>query len=112
VSLQVIVKRPYTKAENLTRSSEVKGRQYPIAGTWVDNLAAQGKMVMLCSLCKSKFNPKRYHYIQWSKTWLAVANCDGCSQLDRNIYSYIPEAMYDDISPDRGRRKGRWALAL
>ncbi len=106
-----IIKDPksFTKTEHLGRSSEVKGRKYPIAGTWVDNLAQQGKMVMLCPLCKNKFNPKRYNYIQWSKMWLAVANCDGCSQLDRHIHAYIPEADYDSISPDSGR-KGRWGL--
>ena len=89
---------------------EASGRHYPVPGTWVTDLVALGKMVMLCTLCKHKFNPRKHHYIAWSKRWLAVAKCDGCNTLDRNVHTYIPEEDYKILSPDYTGHTGRWGL--
>ena len=108
MSLQIRIPVPDTEL-NRTIASEVSGRQTKVAGSWVDDLVETGKTVMLCQLCKHKFNPKKRHYIKWSIQWLAIAKCDGCNNMDRNVQVYIPEADYPKLSPDYGRKRGRWA---
>ena len=109
MTITIRVPKPDTVRRKVEESDDKSGRHYPIAGAWVDDLVELGKMVMLCALCKGKFNPKKRHYIKWSRMWLAIAKCDGCNVLDRNVQCYIPEADYTLLSPDYHPRKGRWA---
>lgn len=105
-----IDEKTLTPVERL-KIDERSGRLTPIAGSWIDDLVQLGKMVMLCPMCKGKFNPKRHQYIKWSRTWLAVAKCDGCNANGPHVTAYIPEANYEAISPDWHRpTRGRWSL--
>ena len=77
-----------------------------LAGSRIDDLVQNGKMVMLCSFCDPKFNPRRNRYVPWSRMWLCVAQCDGCKNQMNGVKAFIPEYNHEAIAvhePSRGR---------
>lgn len=84
-----------------------------LAGSHILDLAAQGKMILLCDFCKPKFVPKGVGYVRWWDAPL-MGFCDGCRQTSRYAHGFIPEPLHSQVGaygvgkrPARGRWKGR-----
>jgi len=110
--ITIHVPKPETPRRVLSSYAVAWGAQHTsLAGTRVDDLVQTGKMVLLCSFCDSKFNPRQNKYTSWSRTWLCVAQCDGCKRHTNNVKAFIPEANYDAVAvhdASRGRRWRHW----
>ena len=108
MALEIHVPKPDTPLRRLTASEQKWGPKHTsLAGSRVDDLVQTGKMVMLCSFCDPKFNPRRNKYVAWSRMWLCVAQCDGCKNHANGVKAFIPEYNYDAIAvhePSRGRK--------
>lgn len=53
------------------------------AGSWIDDLAALGKAIVLCSMCEVKFNARKYDYRAkdlWPGQKHVAGDCDGCKR--------------------------------
>lgn len=61
--------------------------------SWVDDMAALHKAIVLCWACAPKFNHKAYHYYKDRKFTTGVnGRCDGCRQHRMNQSFYIHES--------------------
>lgn len=49
-------------------------------GTHIDNLVQLNKVISLCGLCVSKFDPKRANYVTRSSIPKAIGACDACDE--------------------------------
>ncbi|MGL4282566.1 MAG: hypothetical protein ACRCSI_02680, partial [Eubacterium aggregans] len=59
---ELLIKKEWTR-ESILAAHEVGGRKRGrTAGSWVDELASQKKVITLCPLCTGKFNPGRVGY--------------------------------------------------
>lgn len=99
----------------------VDGRQ--TAASWISDLVALRKCVLLCSFCRPWFNPKRYRYRRFyspdltGKTdgYQVNGRCDRCKQSTALIpgggTEFIAEEAYAlaCIDPSEARRKARAA---
>jgi hypothetical protein len=113
----------FSKLE-LARDKEHPGRRTDgsqSAASWVGDLASGRKVVLLCSWCRGKFNPRKNGYRrlytpdQSGRTSGYEANgmCDGCKQ--QTVLSpgggtaYVSEETYNQVSQDpaEARRKAR-----
>lgn len=81
-----------------------------VAGGWLSDMTALGRVVLLCSECEPKFNARAERYRK-DPIWEAVHPCDGCKQF-RQTKTYLPEETWEWANPqERGKaRRGRWAL--
>ena len=58
----LLIKKEWTR-ESILDAHEAGGRKRGrAAGGWVDDLAAQKKVITLCPLCTGKFNPGKVGY--------------------------------------------------
>lgn len=97
------------------------GTQSPAA--WVTDLTALRKSILLCTSCRTNFNPRRHGYRKfYSPDWTGKTDgymhngkCDACKQntalLPGGGTSFIPEETYRllCIDPLDARRKARAA---
>ena len=65
-----------------------------LAGSWVSDLAALGKAIILCERCNKKWVPAKAGYAS-KRLWpgapdYVVSNCDGCGEMGRGTL-YLPE---------------------
>ena len=64
-----------------------------LAGSWISDLAALGKAIVLCELCQRKWNSKSYGYVAkalWPGQNFVMGDCDGCGKPCQGTL-YIPE---------------------
>lgn len=83
-----------------------------VAGSWIADKVALGKLISLCPLHVHKFNPRKYGYVRLSHYALGPytdANCMDCRSHDPHCTSYVPEE-YEERVGFREARRGRWAL--
>lgn len=106
----ILVPKPVTAKRVVQSLEQAWGPQHTaLAGSRVDDLVQNGKMVLLCSFCDHKFNPKKNRYTSWSRMWLAVGQCDGCKTHGPHLKAFIPDYNYDAVAVHEPSRRGRWA---
>ena len=74
-------------------------------GTWIDDLSARAKAIMLCRGCAHRFAHARHRYYRDRKFPWVIARCDGCRQLDQQAVLYIHESVLAE--PDGRLRPGQ-----
>lgn len=107
--------------EHLGRRTAASG--YQSAVSWVDELAARKMCIILCSFCRTKYNPRKHHHYRKfynpdvsgiTDGYLVNGKCDSCKQMTVNCgggTAYVHEAEYSKvcIDPMEARRKARAA---
>ena len=137
----IIVKQQWTTADVL-RSHEHPGRPTNgrlTPGGWIADLTGLKKVIILCSFCRPKWNPRKHGYRKMyipdpsGKTdgYQSNGTCDGCKQRTENCgggTAFIHESTYHQVCEDplearrlarrrwkivtgwqAERRRGRWA---
>lgn len=64
-----------------------------LAGSWIADLAALGKAIVLCNMCERKFNPRSVGYASkqlWPGATFVIGDCDGCGRQCQGTL-YVPE---------------------
>lgn len=127
--VDLLVKRPRWTKQEVLRSLEhpgrrTDGRQSP--ASWLSDLTALKKCILLCDFCRVKFNPRRHGYRKLyapdpsSRTGGYTHNgvCDACKQRTENVgggTAYIHEETYNLVCVDpavaRRQARERWKLA-
>jgi len=104
----LLIKKEWTR-ESVLQAHEAGGRKRGrAAGGWVDDIAAQKKVITLCPLCTNKFNPARVNYRKEKEFPVCQAKCDGCSTWDAHCSMYIYDELYAQV---RSTAEERRALA-
>lgn len=94
MSHQILIHKQHTR-ESILKDYEAGGRKRGrTAGSWVDEIAAQKKVITLCPECTPKFNPAKVGYRKEKEFPVCMAKCDGCSTLDNRCSMYIYSELY------------------
>lgn len=131
MSTVVLVPAHARLGEGFSRQERLKAREHPgrridghqTAASWISDLVALKKCVLLCSFCRPWFNPKRYGYRRFyspdltGKTdgYQVNGRCDRCKQhtvlIPGGGTEFIAEETYSlvCIDPLDARRKARAA---
>lgn len=123
--VELLVKRQWTPKEKALAMEHpgrrTDGRQ--TAASWIGDLAALRKTIILCGVCRTKFNPRKHGYRRLfvgdptHKTdgYSAGGKCDGCRQRTENVgggVALIHETLYRSVCMDpveaRRRARSRW----
>lgn len=105
----ILIKKDWTP-QSVLAAHEAGGRKRGrAAGGWIDDLAAQKKVITLCPLCTNKFNPGRVGYRKEKEFPVCTAKCDGCSTHDTRCSMYIYGELYSQV---RSTAEERRALNL
>ena len=101
----LLIKKEWTRQQVL-EAHEAGGRKRGrVAGGWVDELAAQKKVITLCPLCTGKFNPARVGYRKEKEFPYCQAKCDGCSVHDHKCSMYIYGELYSQVRSTAEERR-------
>lgn len=125
----VIVPKYARIGEGFSRRERAKADEHPgrrtdgsqSAASWVTDLASLKKIILLCSWCRGKFNPRRNGYRKLfvpdmsGKTdgYSSNGMCDGCKQntalTPGGGVAFVSEEYYTQITQDpaEARRKSR-----
>jgi len=103
--MQVLVTKQHTYA-SLLKDHEAGGRKRGrTAGSWVDEVASQKKVITLCPECTGKFNPAKVHYRKEKEFPVCQAKCDGCSTFDTRCSWYIYDDLYKSVRSTAEERR-------
>lgn len=81
MGLLVIVKRDWG-IQDVLKSQEDPGRKKgKPSGSYIDDLVALKKAVILCDLCVRKFNAKKAGYEKPSRFSTVRGKCDDCREM-------------------------------
>lgn len=126
----VIVPKNAKLGQGFTRKQQQAGWEHPgrrtdgtqSAASWVCDLAATKKTILLCSFCRPHFNPRRNNYRRLyiadatghTDGYAANGMCDACKQMTVNAgggTAFIHEELYNTVCQDPvdARRKARAA---
>ena len=131
--LTVIIPKYHRLGEGFSRREKAQALEHPgrrttphgyqSAVSWISDILALRKLLVLCSLCSIKFDYRKYHYRKFyrddltGKTDGCVTNgqCDACKQPTVNLgngTAFIHEEFYGQvcIEPSEARRKRRAAI--
>ncbi len=75
------------------------------AGSWVDEIASQKKVITLCPECTPKFNPAKVGYRKEKEFPVCQAKCDGCSTQDNRCSMYIYDELYKMVRTTSEERR-------
>lgn len=104
----ILIKKDWTP-QSVLAAHEAGGKKYGVmAGSWIDDIAAQKKVITLCSACKPKFDPRKVGYKQETEFKTVNAPCDGCSSSMQDCTLYIYGELYSTV---RSTAEERRALA-
>jgi len=87
VSMFNIVHAP-TRATRMRNARGQRGTpRRMLPGSWLSDLAALGKAIVLCDMCARKWNPAGVGYVS-KRLWpgapdYVVGDCDSCGQMGR-----------------------------
>lgn len=111
MGLTILVPRPETARRRFQAAASGGRRVGAVVGSYVSDLAALRKTIMLCALCVHRFNPRRYQYEPWRRDLYAVAACDDCRATTHGTRIFIHESLHQDVGDPElaARRRGRWA---
>ena len=77
---------------------EYAGRKIgKLAGTEVLDLAALQKSLVLCRLCRMKFDHKRHRYIKTTRWGWVGGKCDGCRETSMLNHFYVHESLENQV---------------
>lgn len=107
----VLAKKTWTRGEMLREQLDPGRNGRQLAGSYMSDLCALGKSVILCDFCAPKFNPRRSHYEQWRRDLQVRGRCDDCREHFPGGHGrmFVPEALHGAVNEDWGRRRGRWS---
>ena len=114
MAVTIHVPKPVTQ-QRLLDSYEHPGRpSRSVAGSWIADFVALKRCIMLCPFCVNKFNPRKHQYEVWRNEWYAIARCDDCKQMSRQIRSFIHESQHYETGEwmSHSPKSGRWAAAF
>lgn len=119
---QILTPRAWTVRDRL-KALEHPGRRTTgaqSAASWVLDLSDLKKVILLCGICRTKFNPRKHRYRRFyvpdptSKTdgYRHNGVCDACKQRTENCgggTAFVHESTYAlvCIDPAEARRKAR-----
>jgi hypothetical protein len=101
----ILIKKEWTRAEVLAAHEAGGKKRGRIAGGWVDEIAAQKRVITLCPLCTGKFNPGRVGYRKEKEFPYVQAKCDGCSTHDTKCSMYIYAPLYSMVRSTAEERR-------
>jgi hypothetical protein len=84
--------------EKQRQRAAVKRREHPGRnmgkphGTWVTDMGARHQSILLCQLCRHKFDPARYHYYK-TREFKVQGRCDACKEHENNATFFIHESL-------------------
>lgn len=88
------IKKPLSKAEQLRLAAGQRGTpKKMLAGSWISDLAALGKAIVLCENCVRKWNPKSVGYASRQAVPgynYVIGDCDACGNHCQGTL-YLPE---------------------
>lgn len=97
MSVTILRKRQWTPGDRL-KAAESPGRPTGrIPGSYIDDLAALRKCVVLCPLCVAKFSAKTARYRQEKDIPFATGRCDGCRAHDQRCRLFVAEEAYQQV---------------
>ncbi|MGH9876293.1 MAG: hypothetical protein ACRD5H_01530 [Nitrososphaerales archaeon] len=113
----------FSKAEKL-QATEVTPQHQASKGRsrvgWINDLLALRKVIILCSFCRVKFNPRKHGYRRVfvpdasGKTdgYMVNGNCDSCTQWTPNVgggtaFQCEEDYLKTHIDPTTARRQAR-----
>ena len=89
-----LIKKPPERADRLRNAIGQRGTpRKMLAGSWISDLAALGKAVVLCETCARKWIPAKVGYIAkqlWPGAQFVLGDCDGCGHPCQGTL-YVPE---------------------
>ena len=101
----LLIKQDWTQAQ-LLKEQLCEGKKHGrVAGGWIEDLAAQKRVITLCPLCTNKFNPARLHYRKEKEFPVCQAVCDGCSTFDSRCSMYIYDELYTSVRSTAEERR-------
>lgn len=65
-------------------------------GSWIADLVALRKAIILCRTCDHRFDPDRHHYYKDRKFPFVQGRCDGCRQFAYQGRLHIHESALAD----------------
>ena len=120
--VRVLVPKKWT-AQERALALEHPGRRTDgsqTAASWVSDLSALRKTIILCAVCRVKFNPRKHGYRRLftadptgkSDGYAANGRCDGCKQRTESVgggVAFVHETLYQSVcvDPVEARRKAR-----
>jgi len=90
----IIDKNP-TRQAQLRKAGGQRGTpRRMLPGSWISDLAALGKAIVLCVNCAQKWQPAKVGYVS-KRLWPGapdhvIGDCDSCGQMCRGTL-YLPE---------------------
>ena len=126
----VIVPRYHKLGEGFSRQEILKSYEHPGRRTaahgyqspaaWISDCVALKKLIILCSVCRQHFNPRKHNYRRAyipdssGKTdgYAVNGKCFGCKEETANVgggTGYVPEETYNllFVDPVQARRNAR-----
>ena len=93
MSMLILVKRAWSFKE-YRKSLESPGRKIGKPhGSYIDDLAALKKAIVLCEFCVGKFNAKKNHYYRQREYPSVRGDCDACKQYSGRASLFIHESQ-------------------
>lgn len=77
----IIVKRQWSKQEVLASTEDPGRKRGKPSGSYIDDLVALKKAVILCSGCLHKFNAKKVGYKKPERFSVVRGKCDDCREF-------------------------------
>jgi hypothetical protein len=92
--ISILVPKSWTNQE-ISKSYEHKGRKKTLGhGSYISDLVALKKAIVLCWKCRRKFNEKTSHYMKHHAIpFVRNSRCDACKQLSMQAELFIHEEM-------------------
>lgn len=104
----ILIKKEWTQQSLLTDQEAGGRKRGRTAGSWVDEIASQKKVITLCPLCTPKFNPAKVGFRKEKEIPYCNAVCDGCSVRDEKCSWYIYDELYTEVRSTKEERRA-WA---
>lgn len=103
----VLVKRKDWTIRDVLKSEEadVGPTHGRTAGSWVYDLAALKKLILLCPFCTHKFNPAKVGYRKDKEFPHYIGKCDGCGTLDIRCSAYFHEEIFTQVRSTAEERR-------
>ena len=105
MSVTVLSKQQWTPKQLLAAGEADPKPATLTAGSWIADLAALKKVILLCSACTHKFNPGRVMYRREKEFPICQGKCDGCNVFDSKCSWYIHETLYTEIRSTADERR-------
>ena len=120
MSLLIAVPKYARLGEGFTRREQIDALEHPgrrtdgtqTAAAWLSDLIELRKLILLCTYCRPKFNPRRHRYRKFYTPalvggvdpYMTNGRCDGCKQntalLPGGGTAFVSEETYRSVCLD------------